>query len=401
MPGDIIANASPLLRQIIDPKAGLIGSLAAGLVVGLIYFGSSHLRHFDWALLPYALAAIFSAAATTYRCAVWLQRPPTKRYWQRGWRLFWQDGALHNSVNLTRLLVDNFAAQRFIARRSRRRWLTHFCLSWGTLLACAVTFPLVFGWVHFETSAADLHAYQLFVFGVELQEFSVDSMQALIFFNVLNLSAALVLVGAALALHRRLTDPEALALQQFSQDLFPLLLLFAVAVTGLGLTINTHWLRGHGFNFLALTHMVTVCALLLYLPFGKLFHIFQRPAHLSVGLYKQACQAAPPAHCARCHQAFASQMQVEDLKRVLGELAFDYHCDGPVMHYQHVCPPCRRKLLALNQTGKETGTRRIGASETEEGKSSSEISDSPVLRFADSDRIDCTAQGEHLWRTSP
>jgi NNP family nitrate/nitrite transporter-like MFS transporter len=338
------------------------------VVAGSIFFGSSHLRHFDWALFPYALATIFSAAAITYRCTLWLQRPPTKRYWQQGWRLFWQGGVIHNSIVLTRLLVDNFAAQRFIARRSRQRWLMHLCLSWGSLLAFAVTFPLVFGWVHFETSAADLHMYQLFVFGVKLQEFSVDSVQALLFFNALNLSAVLVLVGIALALHRRLTEPEALALQQFSQDLFPLLLLFAVAVTGLGLTINARWLHGHGFGFLALTHAAAVSALLLYLPFGKLFHIFQRPAHLSVGLYKQAAQAGPPAQCVRCHQAFASQMQVEDLKRVLSELEFDYRCNGPVMHYQHVCPPCRRKLLALNQarTMKGAGGWGLGVSENED-----------------------------------
>ena len=42
-------------------------------------------------------------------------------------------------------------------------------------------------------------------------------------------------------------------------------------------------------------------------------------------------------------------MQVADLKQVLVELAFDYRLDGPVDHYQDICPPCRRKLLALNQ----------------------------------------------------
>src|SRR2546425_11115855 len=143
------------LRQTIDPTAGLVGSVAALSVAGLIFLGSGNLRHFDWALLPYALASIFSAAAIAYRATVWLQRPPTRRYWQQGWRLFWRGGALRNSVYLTRLLLDNFAAQRFIAQRSRQRWLMHLCLSWGGLLAFALTFPLVFGWIHFETSAAD------------------------------------------------------------------------------------------------------------------------------------------------------------------------------------------------------------------------------------------------------
>jgi hypothetical protein len=42
-------------------------------------------------------------------------------------------------------------------------------------------------------------------------------------------------------------------------------------------------------------------------------------------------------------------MQVQDLEQVLAELAFDYRPNGPAPHYQRVCPPCRRKLLALNQ----------------------------------------------------
>jgi len=337
------------MRQTVDPTAGLVGGVAAVSVAGLIFLGSGYLRHFDWALLAYALAAIGSAAATAYRATLWLQRPPTRRYWRQGWRLFWRGGALRHSVSLSRSLLANFAAQRFVARRSRRRWLTHLCLSWGSTLAFALTFPLVFGWIHFATPAADLHTYQLFVLGVRVQEFSVDSLPALLLFNALNFSAVLVLVGVALALHRRLTEPGALALQQFGQDLVPLLLLSAVAATGLGLTVSAHWLHGRGFSFLALTHAAAVVALLFSLPFGKLFHIFQRPLHLSVGLYKQAAQAGPQARCARCHHPFASQMQVQDLEQVLAELAFDYRPNGPVPHYQQVCPPCRRKLLALNQ----------------------------------------------------
>ncbi|HKA55485.1 MAG TPA: MFS transporter [Candidatus Binatia bacterium] len=344
MPGRRVAR-----RQPVDPTAGLVGGAAAVSVAGLIFLGSGNLCHFDWALLPYAVAAIVSAAATAYRVTLWLQRPPTRRYWRQGWRLFRRGGALRHGVSLTRSLLANFAAQRFIARRSRRRWLTHLCLSWGSMLAFALTFPLVFGWVHFATPAADLHTYQLFVLGVRVQEFSVDSLPALLLFNALNFSAALVLGGVALSLHRRLTESGALALQQFGQDLFPLLLLSAVAATGLGLTVSAHWLHGRGFRFLAFAHAAAVVALLFSLPFGKLFHIFQRPLHLSVGLYKQAAQAGPQARCVRCRQPFASQMQVQDLEQVLAELAFDYRPNGPAPPYQQVCPPCRRKLLALNQ----------------------------------------------------
>lgn len=331
-------------------RRGMLAGAGAGTLVGLfIVIGSQGLRHFDPALLPYALASVFAAAAVAYRYTVWLQRPPTWRYWQQGWRLFWQGGLIRNSIYLSRLLFDNFATQRFIGQRSHLRWVMHLCLSWGGMLAFAITFPLVFGWIHFETPATDLHAYQVFVLGVQVQEFSVPSLTAFLSFNALNFSAILVLVGVALSLHRRLTEPGAMALQQFGNDVLPLLLLFIVATTGLGLTVSARWLHGHGFAFIALTHTAAVIAMLLYLPFGKFFHIFQRPAQLGVAFYKQAAQTGPQAICGRCGEPFASQMQVEDLKQVLTELEMDYCLDNPLGHYQHICPSCRRKLLALNQ----------------------------------------------------
>ena len=39
----------------------------------------------------------------------------------------------------------------------------HACLSWGGMLAFAVTFPLVFGWIHFETLPDDAEIYRVFV----------------------------------------------------------------------------------------------------------------------------------------------------------------------------------------------------------------------------------------------
>lgn len=346
-------------------RFGMLAGGGAGAFVGLLMvIGSQGLRHFDLLLLPYALASIFAVAAIAYRYTVWLQRPPTKRYWQQGWRLFWQEGVLQNTISLAGLLFDNFAAQRFIARRSHLRWLIHFCLSWGGMLAFAITFPLVFGWIRFATPAADLHTYQVFVFGVKVQQFSVDSLMAFLSFNTLNFSAVLVLIGIGLSLHRRLTEPGAIALQQFGNDVLPLLLLFVVAITGLGLTVSAHWLHGHGFTFIAVTHAAAVIAMLLYLPFGKFFHIFQRPAQLGVAFYKKAAQAGPQALCGVCHQPFASQMQVADLKHVLAELDFAYQFDSPVTHYQHVCPLCRRRLLALNQ-GRTMQSRQGSSREAE------------------------------------
>ena len=103
------------------------------------------------------------------------------------------------------------------------------------------------------------------------------------------------------------------------------------------------------YSFLAIVHAITVIAGLLYLPFGKFFHIFQRPAQVGVKLYQQTGDAGAGAHCARCGRQFASQMHIDDLRKVLGQLGFDYGTEGPGGHWQALCPACKRKTLAQAQ----------------------------------------------------
>jgi O-antigen/teichoic acid export membrane protein len=135
-------------------KAGIIGAL---VVMLFIVVGSRYLADFDWALTTYAVGSIFAAFAVVYRYAVWAQRPPTRMYLRRGIQAFFArkrgwSSTPKNTGSLLRLLLDNFVLQRFITRRSRERWIMHACLSWGGMLAFAVTFPLVFGWIHFESA---------------------------------------------------------------------------------------------------------------------------------------------------------------------------------------------------------------------------------------------------------
>jgi hypothetical protein len=92
-----------------------------------------------------------------------------------------------------------------------------------------------------------------------------------------------------------------------------------------------------------------VIAALLFLPFGKFFHIFQRPAQLGVKLYQEAGVQGAGASCARCGQRFASRMHVDDLRSILPQLGFDYAMPGPVGHWQALCPACKRKSLSLSQ----------------------------------------------------
>jgi hypothetical protein len=91
-----------------------------------------------------------------------------------------------------------------------------------------------------------------------------------------------------------------------------------------------------------------VIVTLLWLPFGKLFHVFQRPAQLGVGFYKDAGARDEQTACRRCREPFASAPMVRDLTIVERELGFRYELpDGG--HYQNVCPRCRRALFGLAQ----------------------------------------------------
>ncbi|MBI2683545.1 MAG: MFS transporter [Acidobacteriales bacterium] len=337
-----------------------------GLVVAVmlsagIYFGSRRLRDFDPALVSYAGASVFCAFGLAYRYAMWLRRPPTRLYWFRGWQIFLRPSKLAgNLMMFVRLFFQSFVEQRFIDRRSHSRWAAHWLIAWGCILAAMVTFPLSFGWVRFESAPGSQDVYRAFAGGVPVFSFRLDSPIAPLIFNVLDVAAVMVLAGVFLAFRRRARDRGALAVQQFANDLLPLLLLFAVCITGLFLTASAHWFRGLHYGFLSQLHAVTVIFTLLYLPFGKFFHIFQRPAQLGVAFYKQAGQQGPPAVCHRCKKAFATAMHVEDLKSVQRQIGVEYELEGSG-HYQDVCPSCRRQTLALAQDMAWRDTRRPGS----------------------------------------
>jgi hypothetical protein len=318
-------------------------------LAALIVVGSRRLQHFDAALVGYTFATLFATFGISYRYAMWLNRPPTRMYWRRGWQAFFSRGALGgNAVSLVSRTFVDFAANAYIFRRGRLRGLAHWLIMWGCVLAAAIAFPLVWGWIHFETVPGNLHMYRTFVFGVPVQDFPVESVFAFVLFHGLVWSSFLVIAGVMLAFRRRMIDHGAVAVQQFGQDILPLLLLFAISVTGLMLTASYTWMRGYAYEFLAILHAATVIVALLWLPFGKFFHVFQRPAQLGVGFYKDAGQREEQAHCRRCGQPFAPARMVRDLVIVERELGFRYELpDGG--HYQDVCPRCRRALFGLAQ----------------------------------------------------
>ncbi len=334
------------MKVSIDGRALLGGLGFSGLLMLGIYLGSHRMRDFDHALKWYAVASILAAFALAYRFTIWMQRPPSRMYFQRGLQLLFKQ----SPSTLFGAGAKNFAAQDFIRKRSLYRWIMHLCLSGGCTLAFAITFPLTFGWVHFFP-AADGRTYLVRVFGATVRSFHVESLEAFLVFNVLNISAILVLIGLAMAAWRRLTNAGVRAVQTFAEDIMPLIILFAVAATGLMLTASYKYFEGQGHSLIGIVHWFTVAVLLFYIPFGKLFHMVQRLCSLCVSLYKKAGERGPQATCVVCREEFASQMQVDDLKTVLDQLGFNYRfaTGRGEIHYQDVCPSCRRRLLAANQ----------------------------------------------------
>ncbi len=319
------------------------------LLAGAIVIGSRNLAHFDAALVGYTFATLFATFGIAYRYAMWIERPPTRLYWRRGWQAYFTPGlVLQNAASLAKRATVDVAGNRFIFRRSSLRGLAHWLIMWGCVLAAAITFPLVWGWVHFETVPGNLEMYRAFMFGIAMQDFPVDSLFAFLIFHGLVWASFLVIAGVMLAFRRRMIDHGAAATQQFAQDVLPLLALFAISVTGLMLTASYTWMRGYAYDFLAVLHAITVIVTLLWLPFGKLFHIFQRPAQLGVSFYKDAGARGEAAACRRCGAPFAPQMMVRDLEQVERELGFTYELEQGG-HYQQVCPRCRRALFGLAQ----------------------------------------------------
>ena len=347
-------------------KASAWGLLFTLIVAGLIVLGSRNLAHFDAALVGYTFAVLFATFGITYRYAMWLQRPPTALYWKRGWQVFLKPRHLVRNIKSWFVRVPrDFGLNLFILHRGKLRWGAHMLIMWGCIIAVAITFPLVFGWIHFETLPGNFEWYRTYIFGFPTFAFPINSLFGFLVFHGLVWASVMITAGVMLAMRRRMIDHGAGALQQFGEDFLPLILLFAISVTGLMLTASYTWMKGYAYDFLAILHAITVIFTLLWLPFGKFFHIFQRPAQLGVGFYKDVGQREEAANCRRCGAPFTSRMHVEDLIRVERELGYHYElADENVAHYQWICPLCRRSLLALAQgqlwRGESTGFVDLG-----------------------------------------
>lgn len=328
--------------------------IASLLVIFAIFFGSGGLKRFDSPLAAYAAATVFAAFAIVYRYLMWVQRPATWRYFLAGWKLFLKPHRFFpNCAKLIRLLWNNIIAQKFIEKRGYSRWVAHLSLAWGCLLAFAITFPLSWGWIQFSV-AENGQDYLVEVFGRPAMSFPPGSIIGFLFFNGLNISAVLVLTGVGIAMHRRIFEKGAQSVQSLADDFIPLFLLFAVAITGLMITASYRLMGGSNFSFLSLLHAFTVVLLLLYMPFGKLFHVIQRPAQLGVAYYKEEGRHGEQATCLRSGEPYQSKLHHDDLVEVMKELGMDFG------DHQNLSPEEKRKLIALNQAALIDGNPFVG-----------------------------------------
>ena len=335
--------------------AAIIAILSSVALIVLIFVGSRGFRDFDSALIGYAAAVVFATAAIVYRYTLWITRPPTWRYFRAGWVNFlsWRNFRRYTTLIPVAWWTDIFG-QTFILKRGLRRWIMHMSIFWGVIISLAVTLPLTFGWLRFTLVTPD--HYRLWFFGFPLFTFPTAAGTGFAIFHALDFTAVLLVLGLAIALWRRLNDIGLLTTQRFGFDLLPIVLLFAIAVTGLALTASSLWFHGAFYWFISLTHQVVVVTWLLSIPFGKFFHIVQRPASIGVTLYQtvnqdvehyakgQGVEVSEPQACRRCGEALPSRQFVVDLKATLTDLRQDYDLGPERGWLQDYCPTCKRAL---------------------------------------------------------
>jgi len=328
-----------------NTKALLVATLVSILTIVLVFYGSRKLQNFDAALVTYLFGTVFAFFGIVYRYTVWLQRPPTWMYFKRSLKFLFTGKIFSHLWFLGKETAQNIVVQKFIYPRSKWRWFAHFCIAIGCLSAFAITIPLTFGWIHFTLAPNSISIYEAHFFGFKMMDFQINSFLAFLIFHALNWSSWLVIIGSVYYLRRRLTNPGLIATQTFEGDLLPLILLIAISVTGLCLTYSYQFMKGFAYDFLAVIHAVTVIMFLIWIPFGKFFHIIQRPAQIGAHIYKQEGIKQGMAVCPHTGEEFATKLHINDLKIVTKELGFDFTHEDGTSHLD-LSPEGKRSRLA-------------------------------------------------------
>ncbi|WP_251009521.1 MFS transporter [Bacillus sp. ISL-39] len=330
-------------------------SMYSFVVVMILFFSmwysTSKFVHIDMALLGYAISSAVFAIGLTIRMSFWMWRKATNRVAKRSVdNLFNKERLKRNSRALVKTLIDNIILQKFIFQRGIYRGIQHFMISWGCIISFAITFGLTFGWMRFDL--IDPETYQIIVFDMPTITMAAHGIFAEIVYNGLNIGAIMVLIGAGMALYRRITDYDVKVTQRFEFDILPLIILLAVTVTGLILTIQYTFLDGWMHHYMSLIHQVTVIIMLMYFPFGKLFHVPIRPLATAVPMSYQEVVKVDTKSCKSCGQPYSNDDQIADVQAILKSQNFDLQlADGSYL--SDYCTGCRRRMRALKQMNLE------------------------------------------------
>ena len=92
-------GGAPLLtsRQAEQLRAGAWATMATALLVAAIVVGSRNLQNFDPALVIYTFAVIVATWGIVYHYAIWLNKPPTRRFFERTFELMRAEGPLRSA----------------------------------------------------------------------------------------------------------------------------------------------------------------------------------------------------------------------------------------------------------------------------------------------------------------
>lgn len=333
-----------MLRSI-NKKAFYYALVIVICCIGLVFLGSRKLQNFDPALSIYLFGTLFALFGVVYRYSVWIQRPPTKKYLKRSLQLCFSSSSIHYLGKTIKDIFVNIIFQRFIAYRSGKRWISHVLISWGCMVAFLITFPLTFGWIHFTLAPNSIDEYVAHFFGFEVLHFQLQSVIAFVTFHVLSFCSIAIVIGCSYFLIRRISHSGLIATQTFEGDLLPLILLMIISITGLALNLDYEFMRGVTYEFMAIFHALSVMLFLVWIPFGKFFHIIQRPAQIGAHIYKLEGTKRGMAICKNTNKPYTTLLHVEDLKQLTQEVGFNFELnDGSsLLDYS---PEGKRNLIA-------------------------------------------------------
>ncbi len=314
-----------LARLELEPRPLLRAAAATGALCGVVALGSRGGRWIDPALLGYLIASVFACFGVAYRYFTWLERPG------HGDVLALDPARLPQPAQLHPAAPHRAAPAGPDVPAALHRQALHQALGRPRLhrlgLHAGLRRDLPAG-----VRLGPLHQrrgrrHPLPGLAVRLPRRQLPAGFAP---GLASPSTSWTwppswsLAGCALAFLRRSRDEGDSATQRFDLDILPLLLLIAVSVTGLLLTASETWLQGRNFGTLAFIHEMTVILMLLFLPFGKLFHIVQRPAQAGRGPLQgrrrghgRCCPAGPAA------PPSSGPTSARDLERLWRELDLD------------------------------------------------------------------------------